>query len=148
MIALIFLGAQIFGYFLTMTQATQGLVTWLVGSGLSDMQILIGILILYLILGCFMDLIAMLILTVPIITPLLQQLGYDPIWFAVLTIVMGEVGVLTPPLGINVFVISKYTGMPVGKIFRGSFPHVIAHLLLVALLVAFPALVLWLPSTM
>ncbi|AJE49116.1 TRAP transporter large permease [Celeribacter indicus] len=148
MIAMIFLGAQVFVYFLTMTQATQSLVGWLVDSQIPSLAILIAILAIYLILGCFMDLIAMLILTVPIVTPLMLQLGYDPIWFAVITIVMGEIGVLTPPLGINVFVISKYTRLPVGEVFRGAFPHVIAHLILVALLVAFPELVLWLPSTM
>ncbi|MGR3375425.1 TRAP transporter large permease [Salipiger abyssi] len=148
MIALIFLGAQIFVYFLTMTQATQDLVTYVMGSGIPPLAILILALAMYLILGCFMDLVAMLILTVPVITPLILELGYDPIWFAVITIVMGEVGVLTPPLGMNVFVISKYTKMPVADVFRGSFPHVIAHLILVAILVAFPGLVTWLPSTM
>ena len=148
MIAMIFLGAQIFVYFLTMTQATQDLVAWVTGTGIPPLAIVVLVLLLYLILGCFMDLIAMLILTVPVITPLVLQLGYDPIWFAVITIVMGEVGVLTPPLGMNVFVISKYTGMPVAQVFRGAFPHVVAHLILVAILVAFPGLVTWLPSTM
>lgn len=148
MIALIFLGAQVFVYFLTMTQTTQDLVSFFVNSGIPPLAILLLFLLLYLILGCFMDLIAMLILTVPIVVPLMDQLGYDPIWFAVMTIVMGEVGVLTPPLGMNVFVISKYTKMPVADVFRGSFPHVIAHLFLVGLLVAFPTLVTWLPSTM
>ena len=148
MIALIFLGAHVFVYFLTMTQTTQGLIDFLLNSGIPRLTILILVLLLYLVLGCFMDLIAMLILTVPIVVPLMDQLGYDPIWFAVITIVMGEVGVLTPPLGMNVFVISKYTRMPVADVFRGSFPHVIAHLLLVAVLVAFPALITWLPSTM
>ncbi|PRX10748.1 UNVERIFIED_ORG: tripartite ATP-independent transporter DctM subunit [Martelella mediterranea] len=148
MIAMIFLGAQVFVYFLTMTQVTQSLVSWLIASEIPSIVILIAILLIYLVLGCFMDLIAMLILTVPIVSPLVTQLGYDPVWFAVITIVMGEIGVLTPPLGINVFVISKYTKMPVNVVFRGSYPHVLAHLILVAVLVAFPALVLWLPSTM
>lgn len=148
MIAFIIVGAQVFGYFLTMTQATQNLISFLMGSGIPNWVILLAILVIYLILGCFMDLIAMLILTVPIISPLIGQLGYDPIWFAVITIVMGEVGMLTPPLGMNVFVISKYTRMPVADVFRGSYPHVVAHLILVAVLVLFPELVTWLPSTM
>jgi TRAP-type C4-dicarboxylate transport system permease large subunit len=95
-----------------------------------------------------MDLVAMLILTVPVIQPLMVQLGYDPIWFAVITIVMGEVGMVTPPLGMNVFVISKYTGMPVAEVFSGSVPHVIAHMIAVAILVLFPQIVLWLPYSM
>lgn len=148
MIGLIILGALIFGYFLTMSQATQGLINFLVGSGLPGWSILLMIMILYLILGCFMDLVAMLILTVPVVHPLVIQLGYDPLWFAVITIVLGEVGMITPPVGMNVFVISKYTGMPVAEVFKGSVPHVIAHLLVVALFAFFPALILWLPNSM
>lgn len=148
MIGLIIVGAQIFGYFLTMTQATQTLISGFVESGIPNWMILIFVLLAYLILGCFIDLIAMLILTVPIVAPLMMQLGYDPIWFAVITIVMAEVGMVTPPLGINVFVISRYTRMPVADVFRGSYPHVIAHLLLVAVLVLFPGLITWLPMTM
>lgn len=148
MIALIIVGAQIFGYFMTMTQATQALVSAVTKSGVEPWVVLVFVLFVYLVLGAIMDLIAMLILTVPILAPLMQSLGYDPIWFAVITIVMAEVGMVTPPLGINVFVISKYTKMPVAQVFRGSYPHVLAHLFLVALLVFFPELVTWLPSTM
>lgn len=148
MIALIIVGAQIFGYFLIMTQSTQWLVSTVAGSGVPPWVVLVFVLFLYLVLGCIMDLVAMLILTVPILAPLMERLGYDPIWFAVITIVMAEVGMVTPPLGMNVFVISKYTKMPVAEVFRGSYPHVIAHLLLVAVLVLFPQLVTWLPSTM
>lgn len=148
MLAMIIVGAHLFVYFLTMTQATQSLVGFIVDSGLSGFSIIIFLLLMYLILGCFMDLIAMLILTIPLVVPVIDHLGYDLIWFAVLTIVMGEVGVLTPPLGINAFVIASTTGMKVGDVFKGSVPHVIAHLILVGVLVAFPALITWLPSTM
>lgn len=148
MIGFIIVGAQVFGYYVTMTQATQSLVNTVMGSGLPTWAILVFVLFIYLVLGCFMDLVAMLILTVPIVSPLMHQLGYDPIWFAVITIVMAEVGMVTPPLGMNVFVIAKYTKMPVGDVFRGSYPHVAAHLLLVAVLVLFPQLITWLPSTM
>lgn len=148
MIALIIVGAQIFGYFLIMTQSTQWLVSTVAGSGVPHWAVLVFVLFLYLVLGCIMDMVAMLILTVPILAPLMERLGYDPIWFAVITIVMAEVGMVTPPLGMNVFVISKYTKMPVAEVFRGSYPHVIAHMLLVVVLVLFPQLVTWLPSTM
>lgn len=148
MIAFIIIGAQIFGYFLTLSQATQGLITYFQNSGIPPTVIMLMILLLYLLLGCFMDLISMLILTVPVVSPLMSTLGYDPIWLAVITIVMGEIGVLTPPLGMNVFVISKYTRMPVTDVFRGAFPHVIAHLIVVAILIMFPWIVTWLPSTM
>lgn len=148
MIAFIVLGAFVFGYFLTMTQATQNLINYIVATGLPSWSIILMLLFMYLLLGCFMDLIAMLILTIPVVVPLIVQLGYDPIWFAVLTIVMGEVGMVTPPLGLNVFVISKYTKMPVTEVFRGTYPHVIAHLIAIALLAIFPQLVLWLPYSM
>jgi TRAP-type C4-dicarboxylate transport system permease large subunit len=95
-----------------------------------------------------MDLVAMLILTVPVVHPLMVHLGYDPIWFAVIVVVMGEVGMVTPPLGMNVFVIAKYTKMPAAEIFKGSIPHVIAHLVAVGVLTLFPQIVLWLPNSM
>ncbi|MFO1143024.1 MAG: TRAP transporter large permease subunit [Amaricoccus sp.] len=148
MIGFIILGALIFGYFLTISQITQGIIDGLVNSGIPPFGIVVMLVLMYLILGCFMDIIAMLILTVPIVHPLIVQLGYDPVWFAVITIVMGEVGMVTPPLGMNVFVISKYTKIPVGVIFSGSIPHVIAHIIAVAILLLFPAIILWLPNTM
>lgn len=148
MIAFIIVCALIFGYFLTLTQLTQNLASFLISSGLPRWSILIMIIFLYLVLGCFMDLVAMLILTVPVVHPLMVQLGYDPVWFAVITIVMGEVGMVTPPLGMNVFVISKYTRIPVNVVFEGSIPHVVAHLIAVAILVVFPSIVLWLPYSM
>ena len=148
MIGFIILGALVFGYFLTLTQVTQTIIDTLVGSGIPHVGIIIMLVVIYLILGCFMDIVAMLILTVPVVHPLIVQLGYDPIWFAVITIVMGEIGMVTPPLGMNVFVVSKYTGIPVGQVFQGSIPHVIAHFGAVALLIIFPDIVLWLPNTM
>jgi TRAP-type C4-dicarboxylate transport system permease large subunit len=80
--------------------------------------------------------------------PVVTALGFDPVWFGVIVIVLAEVGLVTPPLGLNVFVVSKYTGRPLGEIFRGVAPHVVAHLLVVLILVIFPQIILWLPSTM
>ena len=148
MLAMIITGAHLFVYFLTMTQAAQGLITFLADAGIAPFYILLTVLLMYLVLGCFMDLIAMLILTIPIVVPLMDHLGYDLIWIAILTIIMGEIGVLTPPLGMNVYVIASTTGMRLGEIFKGAYPHVLAHLLLLGVLLAFPALVTWLPSTM
>lgn len=148
MIGFIILSALVFGYFLTLSQVTQGIIDTLAGSGIPHWIVILLLVFIYLVLGCFMDIVAMLILTVPVVHPLILQLGYDPVWFAVITIVMGEVGMVTPPLGMNVFVISKYTGIPVSDVFRGSAPHVFAHLIAVAILLLFPQLVLWLPNTM
>ncbi|QLH13043.1 TRAP transporter large permease [Paracoccus pantotrophus] len=148
MIGFIVVSALIFGYFLTMSQVTQGIINAVVGSGISPWSVIIFLVVMYIVLGFFMDIIAILILTIPLVHPLIVQLGFDPVWFAVITIVVCEMGMVTPPLGMNVFVISKATGIPVGTVFRGSFPHVIAHLIAVAILLAFPGLVMWLPNTM
>ncbi|WP_028716205.1 TRAP transporter large permease [Paracoccus sp. J39] len=148
MIALIIIGASVFGYFVTLTQMTQSLIQFVADIGMSRWAVLAFAILLYVVLGCFMDMITMLILTVPIMVPLMNSLGFDPYWFAVIVIVTAELGMVTPPFGLNVFVISKYTGIPVGQIFHGSLPHVVAHLILIFLLVLFPGLITWLPSTM
>ncbi len=148
MILFIILGAHIFGYFLTLSRVTQELTTWIGGLGLPPMLIMIFILIGYIILGFFMDQIAILILTVPVILPLVVQLGFDPVWFGVIVVVTAEVGMVTPPMGMNVFVVARYTRRPLGELFRGVMPHVWAHLIVIALMLFFPALILWLPSTM
>ncbi len=148
MIFMIILGAKVFGYFLALTQTTQQLVAAVGALGLPAWLVLVFILCIYLFLGCIMDQIAILILTVPIVLPVIIALGYDPVWFGVIVVVLAEVGMVTPPVGLNVFVVARYTGRPIEEIFRGVWPHVCAHLVLIALLVAFPAIILWLPAHM
>ena len=148
MIAMILLGAHIFGYFFTLTQVTQSLVAWIGGLDLSRWIILTLILIGYIVLGAFMDQIAILVLTVPIVLPLIKSLGFDPIWFGVIMIVTAEVGMITPPVGLNCFIVSRYAQRPVVEVFRGTFPHFIAHLIVIAIMVIFPEIILWLPSRM
>lgn len=148
MILFIILGAHVFGYFFTLTRVTNDITQWVGALEMSRWVILCFILIGYLILGFFMDQIAILILTVPVVLPLILQLGFDPVWFGVLVVVTAEVGMVTPPLGLNVFVVARYTGRPLGEIFHGVMPHFAAHLVIIALLAAFPSIILWLPSTM
>lgn len=148
MIVLIILGAQIFGYFFTMTQSTQMIIDWIGSLQMHPLAVMSLILFGYLILGCFLDQIAILILTVPIVLPLVQALGFDPVWFGVMVIVTAEVGMVTPPVGLNAFVVARYTRRPLEEIFRGVMPHVVAHVLLIALLLFFPQIILWLPATM
>ena len=148
MILFIILGAHVFGYFFTITRVTNDLADWVGSLPLSPLAIMIVILIGYIILGFFMDQVAILILTIPVILPIVLQIGYDPIWFGVVVVVTAEIGMVTPPLGMNVFVVARYTQRPVAELFRGVMPHVFAHLVVIAILVAFPAIVLWLPSTM
>lgn len=148
MVMMIILGAKVFGYFVTVTQLTQNIIVWVGALDVPAWVILTFVLAGYVILGCFLDQIAILFLTVPLVLPLIISLGYDPIWFGVLIIVLAEVGLVTPPVGLNVFVVAKYTGRSLEEVFAGAFPHVVAHLLLIAVLAAFPAIILWLPSTM
>lgn len=148
MIFMIIVGARIFGYFFTLTQTTQQIVGAIGAWNVSPWVIITVILIGYLILGCIMDQIAILILTVPIVLPVIKALGFDPVWFGVIVIVVAEVGLLTPPVGLNVFVVARYTKRAVGEVFAGVWPHVFAHFVLIAILTAFPILILWLPNKM
>tara|TARA_R110002049_G_scaffold307850_1_gene509884 strand:+ start:8546 stop:9829 length:1284 start_codon:yes stop_codon:yes gene_type:complete len=148
MILFVILGAHIFGYFFALSRVTNDLIGWVGGMDVAPIVVMIVLLIIYLILGAFMDQVAILILTVPVVLPLVLSLGFDPVWFGVIVVITAEVGMVTPPMGMNVFVVARYTGRPLGELFRGTFPHVIAHILVIALMTAFPALILWLPSTM
>lgn len=148
MILFIIMGASVFGYFFTLTRVTNDLADWVAALDASRWAILAVILLGYLFLGFFMDQIAILILTVPVVLPLILQLHFDPVWFGVLIVVTAEVGMVTPPLGMNVFVVARYTRRPLGELFRGVMPHVWAHLIVIAILAAFPSLILFLPSRM
>lgn len=148
MIMMIIVCAKIFGYFFSLTQTTQMIVAWVSHQGLSKWVVIGLVLCGYLVLGCLMDQIAILILTVPVVLPLILSMGFDPVWFGVIVIVTAEVGLVTPPVGLNVFVVSRYTGRPLKEVFAGVWPHVIAHMFLLILFVAFPGLITWLPSTM
>lgn len=148
MIFMILVGAHVFGYFFTLTGVTQQIVGAISNAGLSPYAVITVILAIVLVLGCFMDQIAILVLTVPVTLPIVKAIGFDPVWFGVIMIVVGEVGMVTPPVGLNSFVVARYAQRPLSEVFIGSWPHVLAHLFLIALLVAVPQLVLWLPSLM
>ncbi len=148
MILMIILGAQLFGYFLTVTQTTQQIVATLGALPVNRWVIMAVIILMYVVLGCLMDQVAILILTVPVVLPVVKALGFDPVWFGVLVIVVAEIGMVTPPVGLNVFVVSRFTGRPVAEVFAAVTPHVLAHLLVIALFCIFPQLILWLPQHM
>jgi len=148
MVIFIVIGAHVFGYFFTLTRTTHDIVQFVSALPVDRYVVILVILAGYVVLGCVMDQAAILILTVPIVLPLVKALGFDPVWFGVVIVVTAELGMVTPPLGMNVFVVSRATGMPLGEVFAGVLPHVIAHLLAIGFLVAFPEVVLWLPSTM
>jgi tripartite ATP-independent transporter DctM subunit len=145
----ILIGALIFGYFLTVTQTPQNVTAFLTGLGLGPYGVLLLIMLMYLVLGCIMDAMAMIILTVPIVFPVIKQLGFDPIWFGVIIVMTVELGLIHPPVGMNVFVIkSVVKDVKLSTIFYGVLPFVITDILRLAVLIAFPVLALWLPSHM
>ena len=145
----ILIGALLFGYFLTITQTPQKVTEFLTGLGIGNYGVLGLILLMYLLLGCLMDALAMIILTVPIIFPLIKQMGFDPIWFGVIVVMTVELGLIHPPVGMNIFVIkSVLEDVKISTIFAGVIPFIITDLIRLAILVAFPILATWLPSHM
>jgi tripartite ATP-independent transporter DctM subunit len=143
----VLIGALLFGYFLTITGTPQHVTEFLTGLGVGRYGVLILILLMYLVLGCLMDAMAMIILTVPIVFPVIKTLGFDPIWFGVIIVMTVELGLIHPPVGMNVFVIKSDDGeLRFSTIFRGVAPFIVTDLLRLALLVALPILATWLPS--
>ncbi|MFQ3789585.1 TRAP transporter large permease [Halomonas sp. A29] len=137
-------GAETLGYFISVSRISFTISTFLGGLDVPTMVILLLILLLYFVLGMFMDSIAMLVITVPVVFPIITMLGIDPVWFGILTVLTVELGLVTPPVGMNVFVIkamAPHVGL--GEIYRGVAPFIVADLLRLALLIAFPILSLW-----
>jgi len=142
----VLIGALLFGYFLTVTQTPQKLTEVLTGLGIGRYGILAMIMLMYVVLGCLMDAMAMIILTVPIIFPVVIALGFDPIWFGVIIVMTVELGLIHPPVGMNVFVIkSVVKEVSFTTIFRGVLPFVATDILRLVILIAFPVIALWLP---
>ena len=149
MIFFILIGAALFNNFLETTGLPRQLILWIEASPLTPMTVLILILVFYVILGCFMDSMSMILLTVPLLAPVALGLGFDMIWFGILVVTVAEVGLITPPVGMNLFVVqATVKDLKLGRIVRGIFPFIAADLLRLVLLLAFPALALWLPGQM
>ena len=145
----VLIGALLFGYFLTITQTPQKLTGFVTSLGLNRYEVLALIMVMYLVLGCLMDAMAMIILTVPIIFPVITQLGFDPIWFGVIIVMTVELGLIHPPVGMNVFVIkSVVQDVSFTTIFKGVLPFVATDILRLVILISFPVIALWLPSRM
>jgi len=145
----VLIGALLFGYFLTVTQTPQKVTEFLTGLGIGRYGILGLIMLMYLVLGCLMDALAMVILTVPIIFPVIVHLGFDPIWFGIIIVMTVELGLIHPPVGMIVFVIkSVIQDVTFATIFRGVLPFIVTDLIRLIILIAFPIIALWLPSRM
>ncbi|MBN1191185.1 MAG: TRAP transporter large permease [Dehalococcoidales bacterium] len=148
MVLILIIGSMIFARFLAVSKLPFVMADVVANLDLPAVLVLAGILVFYVIIGCFLEIFSSLVLTIPIIFPTITALGFDPVWFGVLVVRVAEIGLITPPIGMNAFVIAGATGVPTGRVFRGILPFVIADILHVALLVAVPAVSLFLVNTM
>jgi C4-dicarboxylate transporter DctM subunit len=145
MLFMIIVGGTLFTRFLVQTGFIGSITTWMIALDLGYFTFILAITILYLILGCVLDLFGMLILTVPILFPIAVSLGIDPVWFGIYIIIVAEIGLITPPLGVNVYVIKTVAqDVPLGKIFLGCMPFVLGMLGFISVIAIFPEIVLFL----
>ncbi|MCL0065612.1 TRAP transporter large permease, partial [Dehalococcoidia bacterium] len=147
MVFLIFIGTMIFGYFLAVTRLPMEFAAFAAGLPIPPFAVFGGILLVYLLLGCIMGVLPMVLLTVPIFYPVVVALGFDPIWFGVMIVMVVEIGLITPPVGMNVFIIKGVAkDIPLPTIFRGVVPFLIADFARVATMMLFPQIALFLPG--
>ena len=147
MILAIVLGAIIFNKFIAITRLPYALAEWVVGLDMPPLAVMFLIICVYMIGGCFMDALGLILLTVPIFFPVATHLGFNPIWFGIIITRVTEIGVITPPVGMNVYVIKGVArDVPLGTIFRGIVPFLMADVISVGLLISVPQIILWLPS--
>ena len=154
MVMMLIAGAVIFGKFMAVTRIPFEIASWIGEFNLPPLVVLLMIVAVYFIGGCFMDSLALVMLTVPIFYPLVQHLGFDPIWFGIIIVMVTEMGIITPPVGINVYVVYGVGrslpggGIKLEDIFKGIFPFLLAVVIGIILFMVFPQLVVWLPNTL
>jgi C4-dicarboxylate transporter, DctM subunit len=147
MVMFIITGATVFGHFMAVTTIPFRLADWVGSLPIPNMAIMGVIIFIYLIGGCFMDSMALVVVTIPIFFPLVMKLGFDPIWFGVMIVLVAEMGVITPPVGVNVFVIKGIApDVPLEVIFKGILPFMVALILFAVILLAFPQIATYLPG--
>jgi C4-dicarboxylate transporter DctM subunit len=147
MVLFILAGATVFGHFLAISNIPFALTEWVEHLPLPPMAIMGVLIFIYFIGGFFMDAMALIVLTIPIFFPLVMKLGFDPIWFGVMIVLIGEMGVITPPVGVNVFVIKGIApDIPLEKIFKGIFPFLVALIIMTIVLMIFPQIATFLPG--
>jgi len=148
MIFMILAGAAVFSHVLTLMRVPQQLVVLVTDLGLTQMEFLLALMLVILILGMFLETISIILITTPVVLPVLAALGIDPIWYGVLLMINLELALITPPIGMNLFTIKAITKAPIVEIIRGAVPYATLLLLGLFLLLMFPAIATWLPATM
>jgi C4-dicarboxylate transporter, DctM subunit len=145
----IVIGAFLFSYFMVLTRLPNAASAWVQGLGAAPWMVILMMVVFYVVLGCFLDAISMILITVPIFLPLAEAVGYDGIWFGILVLVAVEVGMITPPVGLNIFVVrAQMPDIALADVYRGIVPFLAAHFTLIALLLLVPGLALWLPRVL
>ena len=149
MVFMIFIGAQIMSYFLSSTRLPQQVGEIILSRDMSPWMVFMFVAVMYIIMGCFIDGLSMMLMTISTVFPIMTQAGFDPVWFGIVMVILIEIGLLTPPVGINLFVIQGISGgRPLGEVVAGAIPFVGLQLIGLALITVFPAIALWLPSMM
>jgi tripartite ATP-independent transporter DctM subunit len=148
MVIVLIVGAFIFTKLMALSQLPFAMGDIIAGLSLSPYLILFVIILVYIILGMFLDVMSCILITVPILFPVVTTLGFDPIWYGVIMVKVIQMGVVTPPIGMDVFVLSGTSGVPIGTIFRGVIPFVLVDIVMIIILVAFPVLSTWIPNSM
>ena len=148
MIFLILIGATIFGYYMAMSQIPQHVVAAVTELNLNRWVVICGIVVAYFVVSMFMDELPLLLLTLQLTFPLIVSMGFDPVWFGVLSMLMVSMGLVFPPVGMIAFVVSATAGVSLVKVYKGTSILMIALVLTTALIMVFPQIVLWLPNTM
>lgn len=147
-ILIIIVGAMMFNTFLSVSGAGIAMSNWVIGLGLPRYVLLAFLIFMYIFLGCFMDSVSMIMLTLPIFYPIILSVGFNPIWYGVIMIIMVEMGVITPPFGLNAFVVHGMTKVPLGDIFRGLAPFILIMIFGTIIIVLFPQISLFIPGIM
>jgi tripartite ATP-independent transporter DctM subunit len=147
MIFFLLIGASVFSNFITVTKAPTIIAKWVASSNIAPTLIIAIMCLIYIFLGCLMDTLSMILLTLPIFTPIVTALGYDLVWFGILVTLMCMMGSITPPVGINCFVVGGMVeNVTTGEVFKGVIPFILALIAVAAILIAFPSVVTWLPN--
>jgi len=145
----IVIGANLFSFFIVQTHLPDLLLDAAQAWSLSGLTVMVMIILGYILMGCFLEGIGMVLITVPVFQPIIMKFGYDPIWFAIIVVIMVEVGLIHPPVGMNLFVIqAQAPDVKITSIYRGIIPFLVAPFLLIVLLFLFPGLALWLPGVL
>ena len=149
MLFLIVIGAIVFSYFVVQARLPEALIGWIQAMGMGPLALMLTLIAAYIVLGCFLEGIGLVLITVPVFLPVVTASGFDPVWFGVVVVIVVEMGLIHPPVGMNLFVIqAQLPEIPILSIYKGTLPFLLAPMVLIVILLAFPGVALWLPRVL